>query len=357
MGFPAIVAGGRVGYYSSLMRRLWKFLAAYAALLAGASAGFFVLEGGKVDLGTSFYWAVVTIATVGYGDVIPTNADARWFTIGVILVAVFLTAYLVSIIISVVNDESQQRNLGMLGTDFTGHIIVIGYAGVGRAAVRELLAVGERVAVATADLNEIPNIRSLAPEHRIFVTFYPTGDTAVLTRLNAAAAKSVVICTPDDTANLIVALAVRQTAPNVRLVVSVTRAELRPTLRSAGVTYVASPNDMGGRLVANASFRPEVAHVFEDLTSAAYGTDIGEYVLTENTPISHQALPEAEALVRTESGCIVIGYARPRAPGEYVTALNPPPTFRFQPGDALLVVGSLGNLQKLEAWLGVPQGR
>lgn len=351
------MASARVGYYALLIRRLWKFLAAYAALLLGASAGFFLLEGGRDDLGTSFYWAVVTIATVGYGDVVPTDADARWFTIGVILVAVFLTAYLISIIISVVNDESHKRNLGMLGTDFTGHVVVIGYSGVGRAAVRELLAVGERVAVATGEINELPNIRGLAPEHKIFVTYYAAGDPEILDRLNAVAAKSVVICTSDDTTNLIVALAVRQVAPTVRIVVSVARAELRPTLRGAGVTYVASPNDMGGRLVANASFRPEVANVFEDLTSAAYGTDIGEYVLTEKTPISRQLLPEAEGLVRANSGCIVIGYARPRAPGEYVTALNPPPTFQFQPGDALLVVGSLENLKKLGSWLGVLQGR
>ncbi|MFZ0699056.1 MAG: NAD-binding protein [Thermoplasmata archaeon] len=351
------MASTRAAFYSTLLRRLWKFLAAYVALLLGASAGFYMLESGRDDLGTSFYWAVVTIATIGYGDVVPTNANARWFTIGVILVAVFLTAYLISIIISVVNDESHKRNLGMLGTDFTGHVVVIGYAGVGRAAVRELLAVGERVAVATADVNELPNIRALAPEHRIFATFYATGDAEILSRLNAAAAKSVVICTPDDTTNLIIALAVRQNAPSVRIVVSVTRAELRPTLRSAGVTYVASPNDMGGRLVANASFRPEVVNVFEDLTSAAYGTDIGEYVLTEKTPISRQALSEAETMVRASSGCIVIGYARPRGPGEYVTVLNPPPSFHFQPGDALLVIASLENLKKLEAWLGVPQGR
>jgi voltage-gated potassium channel len=351
------VASGHVGFYNALLRRLWKFLAAYAALLLGATTGFYLLEGGSDDLGMSFYWAVVTIATVGYGDVVPTTSNARWFTIAVILVAVFLTAYLISIIIGVVNDESHKRNLGMLGTDFTGHVVVIGYAGVGRAAVRELLAVGERVAVATADVNEIPNIRSLAPEHRIYVSFYPTGDSEVLNRLNAAAAKSVVICTPDDTTNLITALAVRQIAPNVRIVVSVTRAELRPTLRSAGVTYVASPNDMGGRLVANAAFRPDVVNVFEDLTSASYGTDIGEYVLTEKTPLSRQALSEAETMVRAASGCIVIGYARPRGPGEYVTALNPPTSFHFQPGDALLVMGSLENLKRLEAWLGVPQGR
>ncbi len=347
----------QVGFYAALLRRLWKFLAAYASLVVGAGIGFYVLEHGQKDLGASFYWSVVTISTVGYGDVVPTNTYSRWFTVAVILTAVFLTAYLISIIISVVNEGSQQRNLGMLGTDFTGHFIVIGYAGVGRAAVRELLAVGERVAVATADVNELPNIRALAPDHRLFATFYPTGDTEVLDRLNVVAAKSVVICTPDDTTNLIVALAVRQTAPNVRIVVSIARAELKGTRRSAGVTYVASPQDMGGRLLANASFRPEVVNVFEDLTSAAYGTDIGEYVLSEKTPISRQGLGEAETMVRVASGCIVIGYARPRGPGEYLTALNPPPTFRFQPGDALLVIGTLENLKKLESWLGVPPGR
>lgn len=53
----------------------------------------------------------------------------------------------------------------------------------------------------------------------------------------------------------------------------------------------------------------------------------------------------------------LVGYARPDAKGEYRTVLNPPPSFRFQPGDAVLVLGTLENLKKLHRWLGVDQGR
>lgn len=349
--------GTRLTFYRLLLRRLSRFLAAYVSLIVAAGVGFYLIETPNYDLLTSMYWAVVTIATVGYGDVVPHNDLGKEFTIGVILIAVFLTAYLISIIISVVGDEQEKRSLGMLGTDFVGHVIVLGYTGVGRTAVRELLAAGEKVAVVTADANEVPSLRTLAPENRLFVTYYAAGDPQLLDRLNVGAAQAVVICTDDDTTNLVTALTTRQSAPSVRLVVAIGRSELRPTLRSAGVTYVATPNETSGRLLANAAYRPDVVRALEGLASSEYGVDIGEYVLHERSPISTQTFEEADALVRAHCRGILIGYARPRATGEYGTVLNPPSTFRFQPGDALLVLGTLDNLRQLEAWLGIVQGR
>lgn len=344
-------------YYRLLLRRLWKFILAYGALIVVAAAGFNQLEFNGTDILTSFYWAVETVATVGYGDVVPTNPDARYFTIVVILVAVFLVAYLISIIISVVTDTSHKRSMGTLGTDFKGHTVVIGYGSTGRTAVRELLAVGERIAVVTGDANEIPNIRSLADEDRLFVTFYTSGEREILDRVAVADARAVIVCTSDDTSNLITALAVRTAAPNARVVVSVSRSELKPTLALAGVTYVTSPNEMGGRLLANASLRPDVANAFENLTSASYGVDIGEFLLNESTPIAATSLADAERLTRAASDCIVVGFARRDGSGEFRTTLNPGRTFAFQPGDAILVMGTQDNLRKFQRWIGVPPGR
>ncbi|MGI0130220.1 MAG: potassium channel family protein [Thermoplasmata archaeon] len=351
------MASARASYATLLLRRLWKFLAAYAAVFLGASLGFYVLESAPKNLLNSFYWAMVTLSTIGYGDVVPNNANAKLFTIGIAAVEVFLGAYLVSVIISVVGEESQHRLLGTLGTDLSGHIVVLGYSAVGQAAVRELLSQEERVAVVTEVQADVATVRNLASEKQLFVTFGAPGELDILKRVNVPGAHSVIVCTGDDTTTLVASLNVRAISPGVRIVVSVSRPELKRTLKAAGVTYVASPADMGGRLCADAAFRPEVANMVEDLTSTAFGADMEEFVLTPTTPVSTQGLREVEALVRTASDCLVIGYSRPGADGEFATVLNPPSTFRFQPGDALIVVGTLPNLHRLQQWIGVPQGR
>ena len=351
------MASVRLRYSALLLRRLWKFLAAYAAVFLVAAIGFYILEDEHVALLNSFYWAMITLSTIGYGDVLPTNPAAKIFTIGIAASEVFLSAYLVTVVIGVVQEEGQHRLLGTLGTDMAGHIVVLGYTSVGRAAIRELLAQNEKVAVVAESPNDVGTIRTLASEERLFATFGPPADQEILKRVNVAGAHAVIVATLDDTAGLVAALNARSLAPGVRIVVSVSRPELKQTLKAAGVTYVASPGDMGGRLCADAAFRPEVANAVEDLTTTELGADLEEFILSAKTPISTQTLPEAERLVRAMSDCIVVGYARPGADGEFVTVMNPPSTFRFQSGDAILVLGTMANLRTMQRWIGVPQGR
>ena len=347
----------RIGYAILLFRGIWKFLAGYVGLYLVAVFGFWYLEDGHFDLLNSFYWAIVTLSTVGYGDVVPTNAVTKLFAIGIIATTVFLSAYLISVVLSVVSEEAQQRALGTLGTNLSGHIVVLGYGGVGRAAVRELLGQGEKVAVVTDDASHLPLLRALAPESRLFATVGPPADQEILRRTNLEGAHSVIVCTPDDTLNLVAALNVRAMVPSIRIVVSVSRPELKQTLKAAGVTYIASPADMGGRLCADAAFRPDVANAVEDLTESTVAADLSEFMLSEKTPVSAQTLPEAERLVREASDCLVVGYARRGADGEFATVLNPPRTFRFQPGDMILVIGQIPNLHRMQKWMGVHQGR
>ncbi len=349
----------RLSYARRLLGRLWIFLAGYVAVYLVATFGFYYLESfhGLPDVLTAAYWAMVTLSTIGYGDVVPTTPDARLFVIGIAATEVFLGAYLVSIVISVVAEESQHRLLGTFGTEFKDHIVVLGYAAVGSAAVRELLAQGEQVAVVAETPEQIALLHSLATDRQLFATVGPPGDATILKRVNLETAHSIVVCTGDDTTSLIAALNARAMNPTVRIVVSVSRPELKQTLKAAGVTYVASPADMAGRLCADAAFRPEVANMVEDLTTTAYGADMEEFLLTDRTPISRQTLPQAETLVRQASDCLLIGYARPSGGGEYTTVLNPPSSFQFQPGDAIIVVGTLPNLHRLQQWIGVPQGR
>jgi voltage-gated potassium channel len=354
------VPSPRLSYTTLLLRRVWKFLAAYLGVYVAASVGFFSLEEGRVSVLNSFYWGIVTMSTIGYGDVVPTNGFAKLFTIGVAGTEIFLGAYLVTVVIGVVAEESQHRALGTLGTQLREHIVVLGYSAVGQAAVRELLGQEQRVAVVVEHAEQVANLRTLAREDRLYVTYGAPADRDLLVRANVAAAHSVIACTADDATNMIAALNVRAIAPHVRVVVSVSRPELRDTLRSAGVTYVASPADLGGRLCAAAAFEPDVATAVEDLSEGDVRADIQEYLLTPRSrggQLLDKTFGDAERVVRGETGCIPIGYARPTAGGEFENHLDPPVGDILRAGDALLLIGTIENTRRFRSWIGVDQGR
>jgi Trk K+ transport system NAD-binding subunit len=114
---------------------------------------------------------------------------------------------------------------------------------------------------------------------------------------------------------------------------------------------------MGGRLCASAAFEPDVAYALEDMTQGDFKSDILEFLVRETTPIVRQTIGEAEILIRKHTGCLLIGYARPGANGEFENFVNPPTNVPLQPGDALLVIGSLENVKRFRHWYGIDQGR
>jgi voltage-gated potassium channel len=347
-----------VRYIRGILARIWKFLLLFVSIWVVAAVLFFLLDGpARPNLFNSFYWSIVTISTLGYGDIVPETVAAKVVTMGTLFLQIFLLGYLISVITTTVNEQSQQRALGTLGTDMKNHIIVLGYSDVGRAAVRELLIQDQTVAVVVDAPEEVANVRALGPEDRLFVTYGRVADKEILQRVNITEAHSVVVCTPDDAANMIAALNVRAMAPSARIVVSVARPELRETLRSAGVTYVASPADMGGRLCAEAAFEPDVAIAMEEITAADVKADMQEYVLRDTTPVSRQAVGEAEKLIRTSTGCLLVGCARRGAGGDFETNVNPPTELQLEPGDAILVLGTIANTTRFRHWFGVDQGR
>ncbi len=349
--------GQRRRFVREVFLRIWRFLALFAIVYLIAALGFYFLDSAPGPPINSFYWAIVTLSTAGYGDIVPNTVAAKLLTMGVLFTQIFLLGYLISVIGSAVSQEAQRRALGTLGTDMRDHIVVLGSSAVSFAAVRELLNAEYRVALVVDRADEVANARGTLPEEQLFVTYGAAADREILQRVQVAAAHSVIVSTGDDAVNLIAVLNIRTLAPQARIVVSVSRPELKETLRSAGVTFVASPGDMGGRLCASAAFEPEVALAIDDLTAADVSSDIAQFMIGPDTRVSRETVGDAERIVLDATDCLLIGYAHADGNGNYRPHLNPPRSDSLVPGDAIILIGTLENLKRFRRWWGRPQGR
>lgn len=379
-GASASPAHRRLGRNARILvdtvRRVWKVAVVVVIVYVSVSLAFYWAEThtactvslgegeacGDITLGDALWWGIVTLSTVGYGDIVPHTVLGRYLGAGLMVFQIGFLGYLLSVILGAVTETRLKVLLGSLGTDMKDHVIVAGYSQVGKAAVRELLASHQPVAVICENQDDVALVQALGKEDQVFGCYGAVNSEESFRRANLGQCHAVIFATEDDTNNLIGALNAKALHPTVRVVVSVRRVELRRTLQAAGVTYVATPADMGGRLCASAAFRPDVASAFEDLTTATYGADIQEYRVLDSSPIANLNFAQADGRVRGATECIIIGIIRPKSKGtangaEYETTINPPSTVKFEVGTLVLVVGSLENLGRFESWYGIPQGR
>jgi voltage-gated potassium channel len=214
------------------------------------------------------------------------------------------------------------------------------------------------VAVICEKTDDLASIRGFGGEDQVFVTVGDLAREAVLERAGLARAHAVIVCTDDDTQNLILTLDIRALAPHVRIIVSVQREELKKTLTASGVTYVASPFEFSGRLVASAAFEPEVAKFVEDISSGITGDyDLQQYPIAAGSRFDGKTVKEIRDRLEEEDGPLLVGLAAARG-GQWSIQPHPEKSSRVSAGDFLIVLGNDAQNERVAALLGgASQGR
>ena len=360
-----------------VLQRVWVPLAVVAGIFAVCVAGFIVSNG--VSVFDGIYWGVITIATIGYGDVVPTNSIAKVFAIVLAITTIGVIGFVVSSISTEAIRAREEEALGLDGTDLEGHVLILGWTPVSQAALQELLQDGRKVAVMTRREEDLTSLRTfvahllreartdpelgrrVSSEKDVFLAFGDYSLGASLKLLNLSKASEAIVASDDDARNVMTALLLRQLAPQLRVVVAVFREELRETLHAAGVTYVISPGSLGGRMVAAAAIQPEVAQTFDDLTTTSFHYSVDEFPLVTPNPLVGLEYEAGAHKIREAIGATLIGLARPRTRVEgqpsFEVVLSPPPQTRLTAGGYALVLSSGDQFAKLRAWMSVPPGR
>jgi voltage-gated potassium channel len=198
------------------------------------------------DLVTALYYAMVTMSTVGYGDIIPQTTEAKLFTVSVIVLGVAVFATSLTAVIAPLVTRSLQRIVNRKGIRMQreNHFVVIGNTPLAVNTWRELARRGHPV---TRLLRQEPETG--LPENVDVVVGEPS-DGDVLRSAGADKAQAVLAMLDDDSENAFVVLAVRELAGKARTVAAVNDAHHLARVQLVQPDVVIAPQILGGELAA-----------------------------------------------------------------------------------------------------------
>jgi voltage-gated potassium channel len=335
-------------------RRVIGALLLMVAVVGLGAAGYWYIgqsqRPGLWPLRDCIYMTVITITTVGYGEVLDfrTIGGGREWTQLLLVFGVAADLYVVSTITSffVEVDFGNIRRLKRLERrmhHITNHYIVCGVGRTGIHVVEELLAVGEHVVVIDTDARLLAELR----EREVLGVVGDATDDEVLERAGLARAKGLVAALDDDKTNLFVVVSARQSNPRLRIVAKALSPNTAEKFRRAGADAVVTPNFIGGMRIASELLRPQVVRFLDEmLRDKDSRLRIEEATVTERGSIAGQTLREAN--LREAAGVLVLAVRSPEGTVSYV----PPSDLRVQPGQTLIAIGTPDQIAVLRRLVG-----
>ncbi|MEO8553120.1 MAG: potassium channel family protein, partial [Kofleriaceae bacterium] len=255
------------------VKRMVYGLIAMAIVVVGGGFGYFVIGHGLWRLRDCIYMTVITVTTVGYGEVLPgmdTVEYARGFTILLLLFGTGTIVFFASTITAFIIEGDLKNalfanRLKKRMKKMRDHVIVCGAGSTGRNVIEELIANG--VPVIAIDTREA-ELKEIADRHPKASYSYIAGDATdddVMAQTNLAQARGLVAALSSDKDNLYLTVSARQTNPTARIVARAAELSHVEKIKRAGADAVVSPNFIGGMRLVSELLRPAVVAFLDDM--------------------------------------------------------------------------------------------
>lgn len=311
----------------------------FLLLMLAGTVGYNLLE--DWPLLDSLYMTIITLSTVGYGELKPLSPAGRLFTSVLILLGVGTLAYTLTRVIEAVVEQRlfHWRRVQMDIKRIKDHVVVCGYGRMGETVCAQLrerrvpLVVIERDGAMSERLDQIGILHLVGD----------ATDDAVLNEAGVRRAKALAAVLPSDADNLFVTLTARHLNPDLTVVTRASNEKNEPKMLAAGANRVLNPYRSGGRQMARQLLQPSVTEFFDLITGGVdTGLSLEEVELQPGSSLIGVTLREAP--IRREMDVIVVGVRRL----DEGLIFNPPSDLAPQAGDILLALGRRENLRRLE---------
>lgn len=326
------------------MTSLRPFFIAALSLLALICFGIISLTNLEhFSFSDALWFTVVSLATVGFGDLVPHTTGGRIVTMLLILGGVSLLSYvmriiLVSVVEGYLSDIWGNRKMIKEISRLKDHIIVCGAGRVGKEVVAELIREKQEYVV----IEKNPDILNKFHEEGsvVFIAGDATEDKVLLSA-RVEYARGVIVTLADDAENLLITVTCRDFNPKVRIVTRANRQESIIRLKRAGADTVICPAAIGGSRMALASLKPASVAFVQNLIDPNIDLNLEELLLKDTSVLVGKRLKDLN--FRVEYGAVLLGIRH----GEKII-INPSSAEQLKAGDMLIMCGAKASLSRLE---------
>ena len=320
-------------------------LSALAAVIVAGAMGYRLTEGW--DWGDCLWMVLITISTIGYGEVEVLSPAGRLVTVLIVVGGLVVVQLAIQRVLGLKDAgyfrRLQEFRIHRMLESLHDHVILCGYGRMGKEIAAQL----QRDQVPVVVIETDPDRRDIAEANGLQVLQADATLDETLLDAGLERCRSLVAALTGDASNLYVVLSARGLQPSCRLIARANSDEAAVKLRLAGATAVVSPYVAGGRGMAASALRPLALNFMELLAGSDY--EIEEFQLRSDPErlgmIRGKTLSQLE--LGRRSGALVLAI---RDQGRMIA--NPGGDRRLGPGQLLIVLGSRQQLQQFQAQLG-----
>ncbi|MGR7951575.1 potassium channel family protein [Finegoldia sp. P2-F-LR] len=324
-------------------RKLKFILYAFALLLIVGVVGYMFLL--KVDFIDALYMTVITISTVGFGEIGTTSSWSELFSIIMIFLGVGIAGYAFTTVVAMfvevkVKDFWKGSKMEKKIASLDDHYIICGSGELAEVIINKFIDQNLNFVVITDKREDLDDYS----HHDILVVEGMSTEEEVLEHAGIDRAKGLVSTLDSEVDNIVTVLTARNLNKNIYIIANAITKSESEKLMKVGANKTLSAVEISGKRMAYSMTKPNIISFLDVVTRIGdVELDLEEVVVKSGSYLENKNLIEAQ--IPNKTGLIVLAI---KTIEDNKMIFNPPVNYTFRIGDVLIVLGREDQVDKLK---------